>query len=66
MLIWFIRVLLLTLICESAFGKGRINNGYEVDIEQAPYMARVRTGIGACDGSILSELYILTAGHCKF
>lgn len=65
----FVRILLVTLICKNGFGTLRVNQGRPIDIEDAPYMARVSikqspTDGGACDGTILSDLYILTAGHC--
>lgn len=63
--------LILIAICKSAFGAERINMGRNITITMAPYMARISIKIGpddggACDGSILSDLYILTAGHCKY
>lgn len=65
----FVRILFVTLVWKNGFGQERINKGSPIDIRNAPYMARVRikqsaTVGGACDGTILNELYILTAGHC--
>lgn len=64
------RFLILVAVCNSAFGEEKINMGRNITIAMAPYMARISIKIStfvgyACDGSILSDLYILTAGHCK-
>jgi secreted trypsin-like serine protease len=51
---------------DSALAGSRILNGYPIDVEQAPYIAHVVIeGLGSCTGSIVSENYILTAGHCE-
>ncbi|XP_058123546.1 trypsin-1-like [Anopheles ziemanni] len=44
----------------------RIVNGTETSILDFPFMISLRGGTGrhSCGGSILSELWILTAGHC--
>lgn len=65
-----VRILLVTLFCKNGFGDSRINLGRKIDITDAPYMARVRikqspTVGSACDGTIISDMYILTAGHCR-
>lgn len=50
-------------------GGGRMLDGYPVDIESAPYMARIihrhAKGKSYCSGTILNQRFILTAGHCK-
>lgn len=66
----FVQILLILSLCRNGFAKSRVNQGMEIDIEDAPYMARVQVLLNAtlalgCDGSILSEWYLLTAGHCK-
>lgn len=66
----FVQILLLSLLCKSGLGKSRVNKGNEIEIEDAPYMAYVQIRLTAtkglaCDGSILSDSFILTAGHCK-
>lgn len=66
----FVRILLVISLCRNGFGNSRINQGTPIDITNAPYMARVRIKLSptvgfACDGSILSDSYILTAGHCR-
>jgi hypothetical protein len=56
-------------ILDYVIAGGRIMNGYPVDIESAPYMARITyrhsNGWNYCSGSILNDRFILTAGHCK-
>lgn len=60
-------ILFSLLVVEQVFGNGRILNGYPIDIEQAPYMAYLSiSDVGSCGGSIVSDRFILTAGHCKF
>lgn len=53
----------------------RIYRGYAINITDAPWMAYVRymtyneygTRVDYfCGGTIVNEMYILTAGHCKF
>lgn len=66
----FVQILLILSLCKNGFAKSRVNQGMEIDIEDAPYMARLQVLLNAtlalgCDASILSEWFLLTAGHCK-
>lgn len=61
--------ILLTL--EPAVLAGpRVYGGSPVEITDVPWMAYVQYNIGFgfieyCGGSIINEMYILTAAHCK-
>lgn len=65
-----VNCILLSMTFALVLGSGRIYRGYPIEIEQAPYMARVNFLIGnfggSCGGSIVHEQFILTAGHCEF
>lgn len=68
----FVGILLVSVCFESGSGsvQSRINRGKTLEIKDAPYMAVVRIKVNAtvggyCSGSILSDMLILTAGHCK-
>ncbi|XP_045763665.1 CLIP domain-containing serine protease B8-like [Maniola jurtina] len=47
---------------------GKIVGGYEIDIKEVPYQARLvvvtDNGAHGCGGSIISKRYVLTAAHC--
>ena len=45
--------------------QGRIVGGADVRIEDVPYQVLLEArGFGFCGGSIISENWVLTAGHC--
>lgn len=48
--------------------QGRVVNGDEAEANQFPYQVSIRAisnkSVSLCGGSILSNEYILTAGHC--
>lgn len=49
------RILLISLVLKYGFGQPRINQGREIDITDAPYMARVRFKISDDYGGILKR-----------
>lgn len=57
---------LLTIIgCSQAIPSSRILGGIEASAGQYPWSVSVRVnGAHACGGSIISNTFILTAGHC--
>ncbi|ALC40331.1 maker607 [Drosophila busckii] len=51
----------------SAHLDGRIINGAEIEIEDAPYqVALLRNGFHICGGSIYNVKIVITAAHCLF
>lgn len=56
-----------TFVRKSKLDNGRIVGGKVVDIKDFPYQVSLRNlGSHMCGGSIISDRFILTAGHCTY
>lgn len=63
-ILFFLNISLAFVSC-SKVGGGRIVGGVAIDITAAPYQASLQyDGAHFCGGSIISNSWILTAGHC--
>lgn len=61
-----LQFILFVILPLSAFGRdSRIIGGTNADISEFPWVVSVRRyGLHICGGSILSDIWILTAAHC--
>lgn len=62
-------IIFINAIREIASSDLKILGGYPIEIDKAPFMAKIEVkfnvGISYCGGSIINESYILTAAHCE-
>lgn len=59
-------ILVGLFVCTASAPSGRVVNGTDADIEDYPFMTKIRDGYThKCSGSILNERWVLTAAHCS-
>jgi len=49
---------------KTSDAENRIIGGEKAEVNEYPWMVRVKTGIFTCGGSLISDSWILTAAHC--
>ena len=53
------------LTCDCGLRQNsRVLKGNAAEKHQYPWMVQVKSEVGSCGGSVISDLYILTAAHC--